>query len=228
MTFTLNAYYTLIAATFVLLLGRWLVARVKPLQDFNIPEPVAGGLVVAAGLFLLHLAYPVTLSFDKPLQNAFMLAFFASIGLSADFARLRHGGQPLVIFLLLVAGFIVVQNTVGMGMAALLGLDPRLGLVAGSITLTGGHGTAAAWGQTLETRYGVQGAIGLGVACATFGLVLGGLIGGPVARWLIRFTKVPPGRAGSGNPQFDVAFEHPHNVRLITASSGMETLAMFA
>ncbi|MDO4231942.1 MAG: sodium/glutamate symporter, partial [Lautropia sp.] len=129
--FTVNAYYTLIAAVGVLLLGRLLVKRIRFLQDFNIPEPVAGGLVVSLALYLLYAFYGVTFTFDKPLQTAFMLAFFSSIGLSADFSRLQQGGKPLVIFLAVVSVFIVVQNAVGTGMAAALGLDPRLGLVAG-------------------------------------------------------------------------------------------------
>ncbi|RRD55877.1 sodium/glutamate symporter, partial [Comamonadaceae bacterium OH2545_COT-014] len=229
MYFDFNAYYTLIAATLVLLLGRFLSERIKLLRDFNIPEPVVGGLVAALAFYLLHQLTSLSLRFDASLQNAFMLAFFASIGLSADFARLRQGGQPLLLFLLVVAGYIVLQNSVGVGMAMLMGLDsPLLGLVAGSVSLTGGHGTAGAWGQVFEQRHGLQGAVTLGVACATFGLVLGGLIGGPVARWLVGRTGVPAGRENDGNPAHDMAFEHPRNVRLITASSGMETLAMFA
>src|SRR5699024_1444778 len=120
------------------------------------------------------------------------LMFFASIGLSADFKRLKVGGIPLVIFSLTVSGLIIVQNVVGVSMAALVGLDPLMGLVTGSITLTGGHGTAAAWGPMLEDRYGVVGATTLGVATATFGLVAGGMIGGPVAKILIKKMKREP------------------------------------
>lgn len=230
MTVTLNAYYTLIAATVVLLLGRWLVTHVKFLSDFNIPEPVAGGLVAAVAVFALHLVYPVSFVFDKDLQNAFMLAFFSSIGLSADFARLRAGGKPLVVFLVVVAGFILVQNVVGVSMAMAMGLQsPMIGLIAGSVTLTGGHGTAGAWGQVFEQRYHVQGAITLGIACATFGLVLGGLIGGPVAHYLIRRVKVPERRRDGDVIDTEAgAFERPHHRRLITTSSGIETMALFA
>ena len=224
--FVFNAYYTLIAAALVLLLGQWLVRHIKFLQDFNIPEPVAGGLVVAIALYVLQATQGINFKFDKPLQDGFMLAFFSSIGLSADFARLRQGGKPLVIFTIAVSGLIIIQNTVGSVMAGVMGLDPRLGLVAGSITLTGGHGTAAAWGKDLEAA-GVQGAIALGLACATFGLVMGGLLGGPVARRLLR-GKATPGTATPGDATQDVAFEQPHAQRLITAESGLHTLAMFA
>ena len=126
-TLTFNAYYTLIAAVLVLLLGSWLVRKIKFLQDFNIPEPVAGGLVAALVLFGVHTVQGVNFQFEKPLQDAFMLVFFSSIGLSADFARLRQGGRPLVIFIIAVSAFIIVQNVVGTVMASMLGLDARIG-----------------------------------------------------------------------------------------------------
>ena len=142
MEWEFNSYYTLIAATLVLLIGKVLVNKVKFLRDFNIPEPVAGGLIAAIILFALHQAYGVSFKFEKPLQDAFMLIFFTSIGLSADFSRLKAGGLPLVIFTAVVGAFIVVQNFVGVGLAKVLGLDPLIGLITGSITLTGGHGTS--------------------------------------------------------------------------------------
>ena len=185
MEWEFNSYYTLIAATLVLLVGKFLVQKIKFLRDFNIPEPVAGGLIAAIVLFALHEAYGVSFKFEKPLQDAFMLIFFTSIGLSADFSRLKAGGLPLVIFTAVVGAFIIVQNFVGVGLASALGLDPLIGLITGSITLTGGHGTAGAWGPDFESKFGLTGATGLGMASATFGLVFGGLIGGPVARRLI-------------------------------------------
>ena len=142
MEIELNGYYTMILATLVLLLGRWLVVKIRFLSDFNIPEPVAGGLLAGIVVFALNALFGLT----------FMLMFFSSIGLAADFSRLRAGGKPLVIFLFVVAAFIMVQNLVGVGMAAALGLQPLIGLVTGSITLTGGHGTAGAWGPVLESR----------------------------------------------------------------------------
>jgi ESS family glutamate:Na+ symporter len=250
MTFALNGYYTLILATLVLLLGRFLVKRIKFLADFNIPEPVAGGLVAALIVYMLNLILGWTFNFQKELQTACMLMFFASIGLSADFSRLRAGGKPLVIFLLIVSIFIVLQDTVGVLMAKLVGLPPLMGLVAGSITLTGGHGTAGAWGPVLESKYGVVGATTLGIACATYGLVAGGLVGGPVAKRLIRRLGREPLAAPTAqtdveklaseqslySTQHDIdddlahkeVFEKPDNIRLITASSTIETLSLFA
>ncbi|QEY23825.1 sodium/glutamate symporter [Neisseria animalis] len=233
MEWEFNGYYTLIAATLVLLLGKWLVSKIRFLRDFNIPEPVAGGLIAAVILFALHQMYGVSFKFEKPLQDAFMLIFFTSIGLSADFSRLRAGGFPLVLFTVIVSAFILIQNAVGAGLASVLGLDPLIGLMTGSITLTGGHGTAGAWGPIFEKEHGVVGATGLGMAAATFGLVFGGLIGGPVARRLInRQNRKPVAQAAADNDVSDSStndvFEKAGRTRLITADSAIETLAMFA
>ncbi|MCP1660538.1 sodium/glutamate symporter [Neisseria perflava] len=234
MEWEFNEYYTLISATLVLLLGKWLVSKIRFLRDFNIPEPVAGGLIAAMVLFALHHAYGVSFKFEKPLQDAFMLIFFTSIGLSADFSRLKAGGMPLVIFTIVVGVFIILQNAVGVGLASILGLDPLIGLITGSITLTGGHGTAGAWGPIFEQKYELVGATGLGMASATYGLVFGGLIGGPVARRLInRLGRKPINKAvdeSDSDEHSDVTdvFEKAERRRLITADSAVETLAMFA
>jgi len=185
MNVTFGAYYTLIMAVLVLMLGKLMTRHIRFLRDFNIPEPVSGGLVVAAIIFMLHQTTGLALSFEGSLQSAFMLVFFSSIGLSANFAKLREGGSALFLFLGVIAVFIIMQNIVGVSLASVLGLDPLIGLVAGSITLVGGHGTAGAWGSVLENQYGLTGATTLGIACATFGLIIGGLVGGPLAKRLI-------------------------------------------
>ncbi|WP_284335664.1 sodium/glutamate symporter [Comamonas sp. NoAH] len=234
-----SAYYTLILAVLVLLLGKFLVTRIRFLRDFNIPEPVAGGLVVATVIFILHSTLGWSFGFESSLQTAFMLVFFSSIGLSANFAKLRQGGSGLVIFLGVIAAFILVQNSVGVGLATILGLDPLVGLVAGSITLIGGHGTAGAWGSVLEQQHGLTGATTLGMACATFGLVIGGILGGPLAKRLItrhRLAK-PRSEADQLSLQPDAVTEHSNvanfessgkTPRLITADAAIETLALFA
>ncbi|MCL1623488.1 sodium/glutamate symporter [Moraxella sp. Tifton1] len=247
MEIVLNGYYTLILATLVLLLGKVLVKKIKFLSDFNIPEPVAGGLVAAAIVYSLYAFFGYTFTFQKQLQTAFMLMFFASIGLSADFSRLRAGGLPLLTLSVLVSIFIIIQNAVGVGSAMAMGLDPMLGLVAGSISLTGGHGTAGAWGATLEQTYGVAAATTLGIACATYGLVAGGVIGGPVAQRLInkmglkakdlKQTAAPsaaksldgtPNAVSSKDYASEEIFEKADSTRLITATAAIETLALFA
>ena len=229
----LNGYHTLIAATLVLLLGRLLVKKIQFLQDFNIPEAVAGGLIAAAIIFALYQWFGLSFQFEKSLQSAFMLVFFSSVGLSADFSRLKQGGFPLVIFLAVVGVLILVQNGVGVGLASLLGLDPKIGLITGSITLTGGHGTGAAWAKVFADKYGLQGVMEMAMASATFGLVAGGLIGGPVARRLVnrlkRDKKVSSKRIETTDDQYDgETFEEKDHVRFITASSTIETMALFS
>ena len=239
MDFTFNAFYTLIAAVIVLLLGRFLVNKIDFLKRYNIPEPVAGGLVAAIISLIIHSLWGYSITTSAELQTSFMLIFFASIGLSANFAKLREGGIGLVIFLIAVSVFIIVQNTVGMTLASLLGIDPLIGLIAGSITLTGGHGTAGAWGEILETQHGIQGALVIGMASATFGLIIGGIIGGPLAKMLInRYELATPRTAAQvekrDNTPLDVnsteyiPFEYPHRVRLITADNAITTLGLFA
>lgn len=222
----LDVYGTLVAATLVLLLGRKLVNTVPFLAKYTIPEPVAGGLLVAFSLLLLKQIFDWSLSFDLSLQEPMMLAFFATIGLNANLASLKAGGKALFIFVFVVVGLLLVQNTVGIALAKLLGLDPLMGLLAGSITLSGGHGTGGAWGKIFSESYGFKSATEVAMACATFGLVLGGLIGGPVARFLTRNIPTP------GHMQDDkdvpTAFEKPQSGRMITSMVMIETIALIA
>ncbi|MHC2145499.1 sodium/glutamate symporter [Pseudomonas sp. 210_17 TE3656] len=221
----LDFYGTLVAASLVLLLGRGLVTRVGFLRTYNIPEPVAGGLLVA--LLLLGLrAMELQVQFDTSLQTPLMLAFFATIGLSADIASLKKGGRIVGIFLLAVTGLLLVQNAMGIALAKALGLDPLMGLLSGSISLSGGHGTGAAWGATFSEKYGLASASELALAAATFGLVLGGLIGGPVARLLIKRVQTPG--MEQEMPRVPKGFEQPNKERLITPSTMIETLALIA
>ncbi|KJK03817.1 MULTISPECIES: sodium/glutamate symporter [Pseudomonas] len=221
----LDFYGTLVAASLVLLLGRGLVTRVGFLRTYNIPEPVAGGLLVA--LLLLGLrAMELQVQFDTSLQTPLMLAFFATIGLSADIASLKKGGRIVGIFLLAVTGLLLVQNAMGIALAKTLGLDPLMGLLSGSISLSGGHGTGAAWGATFSEKYGLASASELALAAATFGLVLGGLIGGPVARLLIKRVQTPG--MEHEMPRAPKGFEQPNKERLITPFTMIETLALIA
>lgn len=225
----LDVYGTFVAATLVLLLGRKLVQSVAILKRYTIPEPVAGGLLVALILLLLKTTLDWGVSFDLSLQEPMMLAFFATIGLNANLLSLKAGGKTLLIFIFVVVGLLLVQNTVGIALSKLLGLDPLMGLLAGSITLSGGHGTGGAWGKIFTEYYGFQSATEVAMACATFGLVFGGLIGGPIARFLVRNMKTP---AVSQNSEDDketpMAFEKPQTGRVISSLVLIETLAMIA
>jgi len=222
---TIDSYGTLVAASLTLLTGRKLVTSIRSLRTYSIPEPVVGGLIVALALYAAKSAFEFEVRFDNTLNTPLMLGFFASIGLNADLVSLKRGGRPLLLLLACVVGFIITQNTFGLILAKLLGFQPLMGLLAGSITLSGGHGTGAAWGAVFSDQYGFTGATELAIACATFGLVLGGLIGGPVARYLAHKTKQPPEENTSDKLGI---FEEPRTTRLITAPAMIETLAMFA
>ena len=155
-----------------------------------------------------------------------MLAFFATIGLNANLASLRSGGKVLGLFLLVVIGLLLMQNVIGLSMAYLLGLNPLMGLLAGSVTLLGGHGTGAAWSEVFVEQYGFENAMEVAMACATFGLILGGLLGGPVARYLVKHSPTP-----QGIPDDNVAptiFEKPDAERTISSLVLIETIALIA
>lgn len=224
--FQLDTLTTLVVASLVLLLGRGLIKTVPLLQKHTIPEPVAGGLLIALILLLLKTAFNWQIEFDTSLREPLMLAFFASIGLNADFASLRRGGKWLISFLIVVVGLLVIQNAIGIGIASLMDLNPLMGLLAGSITLSGGHGTGAAWSNVFIERYQFQNATEVAIACATFGLILGGLTGGPVARFLIKRSPTPGGTPEDN--QTPVAFEKPNTGRVINSRSLIETISLMA
>lgn len=234
MNFEIDAFGTLVIAVIFLYVGRFLVNRIKFFKNYNLPEPVIGGLVAALTAFVLYKFFNISATFNAQIQSILMLMFFTSVGLGADFSKLKEGGKSLLIFLFCVIGFVLVQNAVGMSLATMLGLDPLIGLIVGSITLTGGHGTAGAWGEVLEVQHGIQGAIVLGMASATFGLIIGGVVGGPVAKFLIKRHHLSDQVIEDKNDtQLDTntrsaTFEYPKKTRLITANNAVSTLGMFA
>ncbi|HHF3489234.1 TPA: sodium/glutamate symporter [Haemophilus influenzae] len=228
MSYTFSTYETLALASLVLLLGYFLVKRISILKTFNIPEPVVGGFIVAIGLLIWHKIDGTSFNFDKNLQTTMMLVFFTSIGLSANFSRLIKGGKPLVVFLFIAALLIFGQNVIGIASSMALGIHPAYGLLAGSVTLTGGHGTGAAWADTFAHQFNLQGATEIAIACATFGLVFGGIIGGPVARFLLNRQKQGENPENDEVDDIQEAFEHPTYKRKITARSLIETIAMIS
>ncbi len=221
-------YFTLVCMVAVLILGRFIISKFKFLRDYNIPEPVVGGLIAAVAIFCLYQFVQIEFKFDGSLKDPLMLAFFTSVGLSADFASLKKGGKLLGIFLVFVCGLLVLQNIIGVCVSSAMGVNPLIGLLGGSITMSGGHGTGAAWADIFKgAPYNFSPATEVAMACATFGLVMGGIIGGPVARFLIkRYNLKTPGKEhNNDNPH---GFEAPAKERLITATSFMESLALIA
>lgn len=183
-TLHLDMYQTLAVAVGVLFLGGFLKQKIKLLEHFCIPSPVIGGMLFALLSLGLYMTGVVEFDFDEMLKTVCMVIFFTSVGFQANLRILKSGGISLVIFLVCVITLILGQNFIAIGVAKLMGLDPLIGLCTGSIPMVGGHGTSGAFGPVLEDL-GVSGATTLCTAAATFGLVAGSLMGGPLGRRLI-------------------------------------------
>ena len=181
---SLDMYQTLGMAVAVLFLGAFLKKRIKFLETFCIPSPVVGGLIFAIVSCILYATGILEISFDETLKNVCMVIFFTSVGFQANLKVLKSGGLSLVVFLVCVIVLIISQNLVSVGLAKLVGVSPLIGLSTGSIPMVGGDGTAGAFGPVLEDL-GISGASTLCTAAATFGLVAGSLMGGPIGRRLI-------------------------------------------
>lgn len=186
-----NQITTLCAAVLMYLVGDVLVRRIGVLNRFCIPAPVVGGLIFAIAVTLLRGTGIVSIVLDTSLQSLFMVTFFTTIGLGASFRLVRLGGRLLVIYWVMCGVLAFAQNVIGVSLASVMGVHPLIGVMAGAVSMEGGHGAAAAYGQTIESL-GIPSAVTIGLAAATFGLVAGGLVGGPVAQHLIHKFDLKP------------------------------------
>jgi ESS family glutamate:Na+ symporter len=205
-TIDLNLAETLALATALFFVGQLIVQRSGFLQRYSIPVPVVGGVLFALALAVAGLVADVQFRMDESLKDPLLLAFFATLGLGADVRSLARGGWKLVILLGLFVAVMVMQCAIGVGMARLLDLHPLVGLLGGSISLVGGHGTAAAYAASFSDTRNLQGALELGMAAATAGLILGSLLAGPVAERVMRRNGAQavtpaPVRVDSTEPQ---------------------------
>ena len=171
-----------------LLVGMILTRKVAFLQKFCVPSPVSGGIIFSLITLILYGWFDIEVSFNGTLRSVFMLAFFTSVGFQSDLKVLKQGGRLLIIMLVLLVVIIAMQNIMPLGITRLMGVDPLIGMAAGSISMTGGHGTAGGFASVLEGM-GLSGAGTIGMAAATFGLIAGSMIGGPLAERIIR-TKL--------------------------------------
>ena len=187
-----ESFTTFNLAILVLALGSWLNGRIRILRDFNIPEPVTSGLLVCLATALLYSFTGFEISFTLATRDFLLLYFFASIGLNSDIKTLWAGGVPLLILVSLTIVYMLLQNFTGMAIASALGLDRLIGLLGGSVSLLGGHGTSIAWAPTFVEKHGIANASEIGIACATLGLVISSLMGGPIARFLITRHHLEP------------------------------------
>ena len=184
MKIQLDMYQTLAAAVLVLLLGSYLRKKINVLEKFCIPAPVIGGLLFAIFTCICYTTGIIEFSFDDTLREVCMVFFFTSVGFQANLKVFKSGGRSLIVFLGLVLTLIFSQNLLAVGLSKLLGLNPLIGMCTGSIPMVGGHGTAGAFGPVLED-FNIQGATTICTAAATFGLITGSLVGGPIGKRLI-------------------------------------------
>lgn len=189
-TIELNVIHTLLLAMVLLLVGRALVEKIEWLKRFSIPAPVIGGGLMAIVLAFADGLLGLKVSFNLAMKDSLLLMFFTTVGLAADARMLAKGGPRLALFLGLSAIFVIVQNAIGIAAALALDLHPVVGLLGGSITLTGGHGTGAAYAGRLGETLNLQGAMELTMACATAGLVIGAIMGGPLTEYLIKRNRL--------------------------------------
>ena len=181
----LNMIQTAGVGALALIVGMILTRKVAFLQKFCVPSPVSGGIIFSLLTLALYGWFHVEVSFDGTLKDVFMLAFFTSVGFQSDLKVIKQGGKLLIIMLALLVAIIALQNLMPIGIARLMGVNPLIGMASGSISMTGGHGTAAGFASVLEGM-GLSGAGTIGMAAATFGLIAGSMIGGPLAERIIR------------------------------------------
>ena len=182
----LDARQTLLLAVLVLFLGRYLNTKISFLQKYNIPEPVSGGIIASIFFSAIYFIFDQQVDFSLKQRDQLLVIFFTCVGLSAKFSTLLKGGKSLIILLILAIVFLFIQNFTGIAVALSTDLTQSEGILGSSISLSGGHGTSIAWAPVFINDFGVSNAMEIGIACATFGLVLGGLCGGPIASYLIK------------------------------------------
>ncbi|NOH97225.1 sodium/glutamate symporter [Vibrio sp. 99-70-13A1] len=186
----LGSFFAVTMGIVVLFIGRRLNQVVGFLKEFSIPEPVSGGILVSTLFALLYATTSIEVQFDLMARDVLLVYFFTTIGINASLKDLMKGGKPLVVLLAITIFFMVMQNVVGISVASLFGLEPVFGLLSGSISLIGGHGTAIAWAPRVGEEFGLESAMEIGIASATFGLILASLMGGPIAKYLIKKHKL--------------------------------------
>jgi ESS family glutamate:Na+ symporter len=190
----LSAFFAVTLGIIVLFVGKRVNDAVGLLREFSIPEPVTGGLIFSLLITLLYLVSGVEISFDLAARDVLLVYFFTTIGINASLRDLLSGGKPLVILLSITIAYMFLQNLTGITVASLFDQPAAVGMLGGTVSLIGGHGTAIAWAPRIAEDYGIANAMEIGIACATFGLILASLMGGPIAKYLITKHQLTPAR----------------------------------
>ena len=192
-----DARQTLLIAVLVLFLGRYLNKKIKFLKAYNIPEPVTGGIIASICFSIFYFIFGETIKFALQERDVLLIVFFTCVGLSAKFSTLITGGKALITVLVLAVCYLILQNITGVAVTLFTGLSTAEGVLGGSVSLSGGHGTAIAWAPFFKEHFGIENAMEIGITCATFGLILGGVCGGPIANYLIKRYQLSPSCKGN-------------------------------
>jgi ESS family glutamate:Na+ symporter len=190
-----SAFMSVTLGIIVLFVGKRINDAVGFLREFSIPEPVTGGLIASLLVALLFLISGIEISFDLAARDVLLIYFFTTIGINSSVKDLLAGGKPLVILLAVTIAYMFLQNLTGITVASLFDQPAAVGMLGGTVSLIGGHGTAIAWSPRIAEDYGVTNAMEIGIACATFGLILASVMGGPIAKFLITRHKLAPEKA---------------------------------
>jgi ESS family glutamate:Na+ symporter len=210
MILDLDSRQTIIAAILVLFLGKYLNKKIDVLRKYNIPEPVTGGLVASLFFGLLYLVFHININFSNHYRDILLVVFFTAIGMSTEIKSILKGGKVLLILTVFAIGYIFLQNYYGVAIARLFNVNPASGIIAGSAALQGGHGNIVSWAPIIKDTFSLSNAMEIGMISATFGLIIGGVLGGPVAKFLIKKYKLKP-----ENAEGDITIGSKHGKNLV-------------
>ncbi len=188
----LDSRQTIVFAVLVLFLGKYLNKKIDILRKYNIPEPVTGGFVASLIFGLLYFIFKLDISFSNHYRDILLVVFFTSIGLSTEMKSIIKGGKVLVILTVFALAYIFAQNYISIAIAKIFDLHPAIGVLAGSAALQGGHGNIVSWVPVINTQFNISNTMEIGMIMATFGLIIGGIFGGPVAKYLIKKYNLKP------------------------------------
>jgi ESS family glutamate:Na+ symporter len=197
----IESFLAITIGIIVLFIGKRLNDKIRFLRELSIPEPVTGGLLFSVLFALLYWGSGVSLEFELRARDVLLVYFFTTIGINASFRDLLAGGKPLLVLLAITIGFMMAQNLTGIGVATLFDLPAAVGVLGGTVSLIGGHGTTIAWAPNISAEYGIANAMEIGIASATFGLILASLMGGPIAKLLINRYRLSPSAEALGEVQ---------------------------
>ncbi len=209
----LDSRQTIIVAILVLFLGKYLNKKFNVLRKYNIPEPVTGGLIASLFFGLLYMLFDLNLNFSTHYRNILLIIFFTAIGLSTQVKSIIKGGKVLLIITFFAIIYIFIQNYVGISIAKLFGFHEAYGLVSGSIPLQGGHGNVVSFVPVLNEQFNLSNTMEIGMIMATFGLIIGGIFGGPTSNYLIKKYKLKPDNE-SNNADITIGSKHGNNLTI--------------